>query len=58
MRLRHEGGLTTTGMVTRDGYVGDRWIRCVAARKSLAFASKMLGTNVCGLRSINGNHVL
>jgi len=31
-------------MVTRDGYFGERWIRWVAAWKSLAFASKMFGT--------------
>jgi hypothetical protein len=49
---------TTTGTSRRDACDGERWIRCVAARKSDAFASKMEGVNVCGFRSIRGNHVL
>src|SRR4029450_6764244 len=56
--LRTCGGYFTPGISIRVGNSGDRWIRWVAALKSLSFASKMFGTNVCGFRSMIGNHVL
>ena len=48
----------TTGTITPEAWLAERETRTVAALKSLSFASKMFGTNVCGLRSITGNQVL
>src|SRR6185369_13579498 len=48
----------TTGSEMNDACVGERKIFCVVTRKSEFFASKMFGTNVCGLRSMSGNHEL
>jgi hypothetical protein len=54
----HSRAVFTTGIVTLDGKRLVRRTRCVAFRKSLAFASKIFRTKVCGFLSIIGNHVL
>src|SRR5690349_16181676 len=40
------------------GSSSEQYTRCVAVMKSSSFASKMLSTYFCGLRSTSGNHVL
>jgi hypothetical protein len=47
----------STRRVTCDGMEAERCTRCVAFTKSASVARKM-STNVCGLRSTSGNHVL
>ena len=49
-------GRTSTS--TFDGYFGVRYTRCTCARYASGPAVKMLGTNVCGLRSYSGNQLL
>jgi pimeloyl-ACP methyl ester carboxylesterase len=44
-------GPATTGSSTKLPCPGAWWIFCTADRKSSGLAQKMLGTNVCGLRS-------
>ena len=46
-----------TPNVRCDGIAAERNTRCVAVTKSSSRAVKMF-TNVCGLRSTSGNHVL
>src|SRR5690348_9485195 len=53
--------VSTAGTVwisTRDAWPGVRHTLCVCALKSFSVARKMFGTQVCGLRSMIGNHVL
>jgi hypothetical protein len=46
-----------TRICTELALACDRYTRWVAFTKSVAFASKMLGTNVWGLRSMSGNQL-
>src|SRR5215217_3028443 len=57
-RSLHRTHFVSIGKAMYDALRPDRKIFCVADRKSDSFAWKMLGTNVCGFRSITGNHVL
>ena len=41
-----------------EGNIADRYTFCVAALKSDSAASKILGINFCGLRSMIGNQLL
>src|SRR5215813_1504385 len=49
---------TSIGNAMYDACRPARNTFCVAALKSDSCARKMLGTKVCGLRSMTGNHVL
>jgi hypothetical protein len=55
---REQGYFSITCKWIADGYFGERCTCWRAIWKSSSVASKMLGTNFCGLRSISGNQVL
>ena len=52
------GVSVSTGSETYDANRRERKMLTVAALKSESFASKMLGTNVCGFLSMSGNQLL
>src|SRR5262249_55972171 len=56
-RVAHGAGVWTRSS-SRDGRAVVWNTRIVAGLKSSGFASKIFGTNVCGLRSFSGNHEL
>src|SRR5262249_5865838 len=54
-RLAAQGTVVTS---MRDGRAASWYTRIVAFMKSAGAASKILGTNFCGFRSVSGNHEL
>src|ERR1051325_5969365 len=56
--FRRNHYFTSIGSAMYDACRPERNTFCVAGLKSDSFARKMLGTNVCGLRSMTGNQVL